>query len=110
MLGATGCASYVIQSSATPCVDLIPASWAAGVPDEVDPPEHSALPPGTGLQAVLDDTVAALKEWTGFGVSQTKNLRAANGRTADAIALIQRCEARDAAAKKAAMRHGLFGH
>jgi hypothetical protein len=79
------------------------------VPDEADPPEHAELPAGSGLQAQLDDAIAALKEWTGFGIAQTKNLHAANGRTADSINLIARCEARDEAAKQKAARGGLFG-
>lgn len=109
MLGVTGCATFVVRSDATPCSTLIPTQWALGVPDDADPPEHAALPAGSSWQALYDDAIVALKEWTGFGVAQTRNLRAANGRTADAINLIARCEARDAAALKAAARPKLFG-
>lgn len=108
MLAGTGCATFVVRSDVTPCSALLPKQWAEGVSDDPDPVEHAPLPAGAGLQAMYDDAIQALKEWTGFAVAQTKNLRAANGRTADAIGLVERCEARDAAAKKAASRGGLF--
>lgn len=45
------------------------------------------------------DTVG---DWIAFGDAQTGRLDMANGRTADAIGIVQRCEARDAAALQAA--------
>ncbi|WP_447724656.1 hypothetical protein [Sphingomonas koreensis] len=39
-------------------------------------------------------------DWISFGDAQTAQLDKANGRTADAIGIVERCEARDAAALK----------
>ena len=47
-------------------------------------------------------------DWVAFGDAQTGQLDKANGRIADALAIIGRCEARDAAAVKRA-RPKLFG-
>lgn len=44
----------------------------------------------------------AVGDWVAFSDSQTAQLDKANGRTADTIKIIERCEARDAAAVKAA--------
>lgn len=41
-------------------------------------------------------------EWIAFADAQTGQLDKANGRTADAIGIVERCEARDAAAVKRA--------
>lgn len=71
---------------ATPsaCSKLVPDSWrkpVAGAP----------LPAG--------DVVG---DWIAFADAQTGQLDKANGRTSDAIGIIERCEARDAAAVKRA--------
>jgi hypothetical protein len=49
-----------------------------------------------------------LADWIAFGDAQTGKLDQANGRTKDAIEIVQRCEARDAAAVKKAT-HRLLG-
>lgn len=41
-------------------------------------------------------------DWIAFGDAQTGQLDKANGRTADAIGIIERCEERDRAAVKRA--------
>jgi hypothetical protein len=41
------------------------------------------------------DTVG---EWVAFGDAQTAQLDKANGRTADALSIVEKCEARDAKA------------
>lgn len=41
-------------------------------------------------------------DWIAFGDAQTAQLDKANGRTADTLAIIGRCEARDAVAVKRA--------
>jgi hypothetical protein len=51
------------------------------------------------------DTVG---DWIAFADAQTGKLDMANGRTRDAIDIVARCEARDAAAVKRATR-GFFG-
>lgn len=64
---------------ATPnsCSSLIPDSWREGV-------EGAPLPDG--------ETVG---DWIAFSDSQTGKLDVANGRTADTLAIIQRCEERE---------------
>jgi hypothetical protein len=43
-------------------------------------------------------------DWIAFGDAQTGQLDKANGRTADTIGIVRRCEARDALAAKAAQK------
>jgi hypothetical protein len=72
------------------CASLLPADWKAGV-------APADLPDG--------NTVG---DWIAFGDAQTGKLDVANGRTKDAIGIVERCEARDATAVKKAKR-GFFG-
>lgn len=71
---------------ATPgaCSRLLPDSWRQPVPG-------APLPTG--------ETVG---DWVAFGDAQTGQLDKANGRTVDAIGIIERCEERDRAAVKRA--------
>ena len=71
---------------ATPnaCSTLIPDSWRTPVPG-------ADLPGGNNAA-----------DWIAFGDAQTGQLDKANGRTVDALAIIGRCESRDAAAVKKA--------
>lgn len=66
-----------ILATPSSCSSLIPDSWRLGV-------EGADLPNG--------ETVA---DWIAFGDAQTGKLDAANGRTADTIGIVERCEARD---------------
>jgi len=59
---------------------LIPDAWREPVPG-------APLPAG--------ETVG---DWIAFGDAQTAQLDKANGRTVDALAIVSRCEARDAKA------------
>lgn len=52
--------------------------------------------------APLPDDGATVGDWIAFGDAQTGQLDKANGRTADTIAIVSRCEARDAAAIRSA--------
>jgi hypothetical protein len=72
------------------CATLLPPDWRVGV-------APADLPDG--------NTVG---DWIAFGDSQTGKLDQANGRTKDAIGIVERCEARDAEAVKKAKR-GFFG-
>lgn len=69
-----GCASTVRLPEAR-CSQLVPQTWEAGI-------EGADIPPG-------DETA----EWQKAFVQQTGQLEKANGRTADAIGIVQRCEA-----------------
>jgi len=79
---------------------LIPPDWANGV--EHTPIPAAAPPKPADQPGVLAWTLDELKKWTGFGVSEANKVDQANGRTADAIGIVGRCEARDAKAVKAA--------
>jgi hypothetical protein len=73
-----GCVSAgPIVAAPSSCSTLIPDSWRAGV-------EGAPLPDG--------DEVG---DWIVFGDQQTGRLDVANGRQADTLAIIQRCEERD---------------
>ena len=79
---------------ATPgaCSTLLPSEWRAGVPG-------AELPQGS-----------TAGDWIAFADAQTGQLDKANDRTAAAIGIVERCEARDAAAVRKSRRRvfGLF--
>jgi hypothetical protein len=73
-----GCVSAgPIIATPSACSSLIPDAWAEGV-------EGAPLPDG--------DEVG---DWIVFGDQQTGRLDVANGRQADTLAIIERCEERD---------------
>jgi hypothetical protein len=72
-------------ASASACSSLIPPAWRNPVPG-----------------ADLPGAQAAIGDWIVFADAQTGKLDVANGRTADAIGIIDRCEQRDRAAVKRA--------
>lgn len=80
------CAAPTVLSTPNSCSVLLPEDWKAGVPG-------APLPEG--------DTVG---DWVSFADAQTGKLDQANGRTRDAISIVERCEQRDAAAVKKATR------
>jgi hypothetical protein len=86
-----GCAGGpLINATPGACSRLRPDNWR-------NPIAGAPLPTG--------NTVG---EWIAFGDAQTGQLDKANGRTADTIAIIERCEARDAEALRAARPRRLF--
>lgn len=85
-----GCAAPTVLSTPNSCVSLLPAEWKQGV---------------AGAPLPEDDTVGA---WIAFGDAQTGRLDQANGRTRDAISIVERCEERDAKAVRRSTR-GFFG-
>lgn len=85
MLALPACvAAPVINTIPSACSGLVPDNWKEGV-------SGADLPEG--------NTVG---DWVAFGDAQTAQLDKANGRTVDAITIIDRCEKRDAAAVKKA--------
>jgi hypothetical protein len=82
----SACAAPTILSTPNSCATLLPADWREGVPG-------APLPSG--------DTVG---DWISFGDAQTGRLDVANGRTRDAISIVERCEKRDAEAVRRATR------
>jgi hypothetical protein len=90
-LALTACAGTpVVTAMPNSCATLLPQEWKQGV-------AGAPLPDG--------DTVG---DWIAFGDQQTGKLDIANDRTKSAIGIVERCEARDAAAVKRASR-GFFG-
>ena len=87
--GLTACAGAppIVTASAADSAGLLPASWRAGVAGADLPPD-----------------AATVGDWIVFADAQPGRLDQANGRTADAILIVERCEARDAAAVKRARR------
>jgi hypothetical protein len=90
-LAVCACAPPIVTANSSSCSSLLPPSWKDGV---------------AGAPLPEDNTVA---DWEVFGDAQTGKLDTANGRTKDAIGIVERCEARDAAAVKSATRRRLFG-
>lgn len=82
----TGCAGATVLATPNSCATLLPQEWKQGV-------AGAPLPDG--------DTVG---DWISFGDAQTGKLDIANDRTKSSIGIIERCEARDAAAVKRATR------
>lgn len=84
--GLCACATPTVTAQSANCSGLLPADWKLGIPP-------APLPEG--------ETVA---DWIIFGDQQTGRLDQANGRTRDAIGIVERCESRDAEALKRARR------
>ena len=88
MLALAGCVGGppIVTMSGAGCAALLPNEWRAGV-------LPAPLPGGM-----------TVGDWIAFADAQTGKLDEANGRTRDAIGIVERCEARDAAAVKRASR------
>lgn len=76
-----------MTASAADCAGLLPANWKTGVAGAELPPD-----------------AASVGDWIAFGDAQTGRLDLANGRTADAIAIVERCEQRERDALKRVRR------
>lgn len=86
MLFLCSCAGPTVLATPNSCSTLLPAEWKQGV---------------AGAELPSGDTVG---DWVAFGDAQTGKLDIANDRTKSAIGIVERCEARDLAAVKKAMR------
>ena len=93
MLALTACAGAppIVTASGADCAGLVPNEWRAGVAGAPLPPD----------EAVVGD-------WIVFADEQTGRLDRANGRLADAMSIVETCEANANAAVKKARRRGLF--
>lgn len=79
LAGLSACASRPVAIlSASPCSTLVPADWRDGV-------SAPALPTGS-----------TAGDWAAFADAAVGQLDRANGRTVDALTIVERCEARDA--------------
>lgn len=76
-----------IASPATPCSTLIPSSLRDKTPGSPLPSEPTA------------------GEWIAFGAAQTGQLDKSNADRSAAIEIVEKCEARDAAARAATVKH-----
>lgn len=70
----------VVSQPPARCASLIPDSWSDGV--------EAAPVPDTAGMSPLD----MVKAWAGAYVEQGGQLAKANGRTADTVVIVQRCE------------------
>jgi hypothetical protein len=79
-LALTACvgARPIVTPSAADCAGLLPDRWKEGVAGADLPPDQ-----------------ATVGDWIAFGDAQTGRLDTANGRTRDAIEIIERCEKRE---------------
>ena len=92
LLLVPGCVSSppIIASKAA-CSTLVPETWRAGV--------------GVGKIGAVEPTATdleRLKIWQQFAIDTVGRVITADSRTADTIGIIERCEARDAAAVRKA--------
>ncbi len=86
-----GCAGATpIVATPSACSALLPPEWHAPVPG-------APLPEGSSVA-----------DWVSFADLQTGQLDKANDRTLAAIGIVERCEARDQVAVKAARRRKWF--
>ncbi len=85
-LAACAAGPPIVTISGAGCAALLPSEWRNGV----DP---AALPDGL-----------TVGDWVAFADAQTGKLDEANGRTRDAIGIVERCELRDAEAVRRARR------
>ena len=77
----SGCISRpVVSVPPARCASLIPASWAEGV-------EAEPIPDTSGLSEFEQ-----IKAWAKAYIGMGGQLEKANGRTADTVAIIARCE------------------
>lgn len=90
LFALAACAGPTVISTPNSCATLLPAEWKQGV---------------AGADLPTGDTVG---DWIAFGDAQTGKLDQANGRTRDAIGIIERCEERDSKAVRRSTR-GFFG-
>lgn len=92
LLACAGCVGAPpIAAIPSACSTLIPANWH-------DPVPGAPLPGGL-----------TVGDWIAFGDAQTAQLDKANGRTTDALDIVARCEARDAAAVRKVARRRVLG-
>ena len=96
LLMTQGCALFaggprIVAPNVAACSTLVPPDWAAGV-------AGAELPGGS-----------TVGDWIAFGDAQTARLDQANGRTRDAVGIVERCETRDAAAVRQATRRRFLG-
>jgi hypothetical protein len=81
----------IVTTQAAGCASLIPPDWR-------QPVAGADLPAGS-----------TVGEWIAFADAQTGKLDQANDRTVSAIGIVERCEARDAAAVRQATRRRFLG-
>ena len=86
VLAACASGPPIVTANGAGCAALLPVEWRAGV-------AGATLPNGS-----------TVGDWVVFGDAQTGKLDEANGRTRDAIAIVERCEVRDGEAVKRARR------
>lgn len=88
MTQLAGCGDKIVSTPPAACAGLLPQSWRSPVDPE-------PIPDTTGM-----NDLDAVKAWAQAYVGQSGKLEIANGRTNDAIGIVERCEALQNAARK----------
>jgi hypothetical protein len=97
-LALPGCGLFVdapptVTTQGAGCSSLLPGEWKQGVD-------------GAEMPSLVGSVVG---DWIAFADAQTGRLDTANDRTVSAIGIVERCEARDAAAVRRATRRKFLG-
>jgi hypothetical protein len=91
LVSLSACVTPTVTTAPTTCASLLPQTWKQGV---------------AGAELPFGNVIA---DWVVFADAQTGKLDQANGRTVDAIGIVERCESRDAAAVRSATRPRFLG-
>lgn len=78
---ASGCSDTIVSTPPAACASLIPQSWRTPVPPEPIPQTDGSV------------SLATVQAWAAGFIGQTGALEKQAGRTVDAIAIMERCEA-----------------
>ena len=95
-LGAalTGCINRPIVSiPPASCAQLVPAEWAEGVEAAPIPANEPQISEWLGKPLTAAMVAAIVAPWATGYVAMSGQLTKANGRTADAVTIVSRCEA-----------------
>lgn len=90
------------MASPSACTKLIPEDWRKGIAMAALPAVAEAVAAGASPDQRAAAALFEQKKWEEFGIDTANRLDQANGRLADTLGIIERCESRDAAAVKAA--------
>jgi hypothetical protein len=109
-LAVTACVqSPPIFAEIPDCSSLVPQGWRDGV-GHAAKPAVAAAPRDDSLAEQLRHATDSLKAWIGFGAAEAGQVEKADDRLTSALGIIERCEARDAAAirRSKPKRFGIF--
>lgn len=74
------------------CADLVPTSWAEGVPGAPVPSNEPRIAEWLGKPLTAAMVAAIIAPWAGAYVTSEGQISKANGRTVDTVGIVKRCE------------------